>query len=296
MLAVLSCLLVGSVHVSNAFVTTQNGASTVSVPSLALLPSSSKRRNDSRLFMGWGPDPVWSNAEIVDCVAACENSWSVKMKVPDEVSEGYTVPGQYLQLKQKEEDEKALFLAVASPPNAEDGILEFLIKETEHNQWISDASKVCSSQVMGGGFAIQENVDGFKYDFPTQNVILCATGSGIAPIRSVIESDILEIQKSGRTARLYYGCKTLQEMAYTDRFEQWEKLGVQTVPILSQPEKNSEGWNGRTGYVQTALEEDGIPIPRNSAGILCGVKGMTQAVTDLLTKSGVFEGRILQNF
>ena len=53
---------------------------------------------------------------------------------------------------------------------------------------------------------------------------------------------------------------------------------------------------GRSGYVQTCLEEDGVPIPRNSGALLCGMKGMAESVTDVLTKAGVFEGRVLTNF
>ena len=45
-----------------------------------------------------------------------------------------------------------------------------------------------------------------------------------------------------------------------------------------------------------ALEEDGVDIPRNSGALLCGMKGMTESVKDILTKAGVFEGRVLFNF
>ena len=82
-------------------------------------------------------------------------------------------------------------------------------------------------------------------------------------------------------------------MAYKEKFVEWEAKGVEVVPVFSQP---SSEFPGRTGYVQTALEEDGIPIPRNCGALLCGMKGMTEAVTDLLKGSGMFEGRILTNF
>ena len=62
---------------------------------------------------------------------------------------------------------------------------------------------------------------------------------------------------------------------------------------MSQP---PAGWNGRSGYVQNCLEEDGVPIPRNSGALLCGTKGMAESVKDVLTKAGVFEGRVLTNF
>ena len=141
-----------------------------------------------------------------------------------------------------------------------------------------------------------ENLEGFKYDFPTQNVLLFATGSGIAPIRAAMESGQLNVAGSstgGRTARLYYGVQNPDELCFVDQFGAWEQQGFQIVPVLSQPPAD---WEGRTGYVQAALEEDGVPIPRNSGALLCGMKGMAESVKDILLKAGVFEGRVLTNF
>ena len=60
---------------------------------------------------------------------------------------------------------------------------------------------------------MQENLEGFKYDFPCQQVLMMVSGSGIAPIRAAIESGQLNISKpgeGGRTARLYYGVTTVR--------------------------------------------------------------------------------------
>lgn len=261
--------------------------------SVLYAPTFNDRRKLSPLFLSWGPEPTWSNAKIESVAPASSNSVSVTLSVPTDVAEGFIVPGQYVQLKQSE-DAKPLFLAVASSPDPSNPTFEFLIKKTDNNDWITSPSAAgvsCyTSQIMGGGFPIAENLDGFKYDFPTQNVILFATGSGIAPIRSVIEANALTLGK-GRTARLYYGCKNLDEMAYKENFQKWEEMGVEVVPVLSQQE-----WEGRMGYVQTALEEDGVPIPRNSGALMCGVKGMCESVKDVLLRSGVFEGRVMTNF
>jgi hypothetical protein len=43
----------------------------------------------------------------------------------------------------------------------------------------------------------------------------------------------------------------------------------------------------------STIEEDGLLIPRNTGALMCGMKGMADAVKDLLSKAGVFEGRIL---
>ena len=263
---------------------------------------------DFKLYMGWGPEPIWSAAKVESNINSSPSGQFVQVTVdvPAEVIEGYKVPGQYVQLKENDsEDAKPLFLAIASPPlpttsndeNDESTVvtntkMEFLIKKTDNNDWITSAGaskEVYISQVMGGGFAMQENFEGFKYDFPCQNVLLFANGSGIAPLRAAIESSQLNIAKpgqGGRTARLYYGVTTPADMPYADKFREWEMNGVEVVPVVSRPEECE--WNGRTGYVQNALEEDGVPIPRNSGALLCGVKGMAESVKDLLAKAGEF--------
>jgi len=105
--------------------------------------------------------------------------------------------------------------------------------------------------------------------------------------------DVGSSGKGGRTARLYYGVQTPDDLCFVDKFSEWEAAGFQVVPVMSQP---PAGWNGRTGYVQNCLEEDGVPIPRNSGALLCGMKGMAESVKDILAKAGVFEGRVLTNF
>jgi hypothetical protein len=236
-----------------------------------------------------------------------------------------------LKLNKQDDEAKPIFLAMASAPTGEapkpvppgkkkaaaseadaasgpgtttavpiPATWEFLIKKTEFNSWITSivpGSPLSVSQVMGSGFPISENVDGFKYDFPTQNLMLFATGSGIAPIRSAIESDRLGIG-GGRTCTLYYGVRTPDDLSYVSKFPEWEGGGVSVVPVISQPDPlaGAAAWMGRTGYVQNALEEDGVPIPRNSAALLCGVNGMCDGVRAMLLDSGVFEGRVLKNF
>eukprot|EP00546_Thalassionema_frauenfeldii_P011218 CAMPEP_0178912494 /NCGR_PEP_ID=MMETSP0786-20121207/10297_1 /TAXON_ID=186022 /ORGANISM="Thalassionema frauenfeldii, Strain CCMP 1798" /LENGTH=287 /DNA_ID=CAMNT_0020585089 /DNA_START=55 /DNA_END=918 /DNA_ORIENTATION=+ len=251
------------------------------------------------LFMGWGPDPIWSSAKLTVNEAACKSEASVCLEVElenEESSKEYKVPGQYVQLR-LDEDTKPLFLAISSPPNEESNVFEFLVKKTEGNEWLTSASSgsaVEISQVLGDGFPIDENLDSLKYDFPTQNIILLAAGSGIAPIKAAMDSGLLKTdEKGGRTARLYYGERTPDDLCFVEEFVKWEAAGFEVVPVISQP---PDEWKGRSGYVQNALEEDGVPIPRNSGALLCGMKEMAESVKDILTKAGTFEGRVLTNF
>lgn len=252
------------------------------------------------LYMGWGPEPVWEDATVLSNDDASKSCVSVTLQISPETRQGFTVPGQYCQVvAATPDDAKPAFLAVASAPNAAaDDEFEFLIKRTDNNAWITEAEPgavLRCSQVMGGGFPLQEELDSLKYDFPTQNILLFAAGSGIAPIRSAIESGQLKTGsgQGGRTARLYYGVRSMDDVPYLGKFAQWESQGVEVVPVMSQP---SETYSGRSGYVQTALEEDGVAVPRNSGVLLCGMKGMVEAVKAILGQAGVFEERMLTNF
>ena len=194
--AVLSAALwlIGASTVS-AFVTPAHAPAAFVAPHKKLhytTPVPEIRKKKCVLYMGWGPDPIWASGEIKTNESANQsgNSVSITVSIPPETAQDYKVPGQYVQFRLNE-DTKPLFLAIASAPDAENAVFEFLIKKTDDNGWITDAAagmKVELSQVLGGGFPMAEHLDGFGYDFPTQNVLLFAAGSGIAPIKAAMES------------------------------------------------------------------------------------------------------------
>lgn len=273
-----------------------------------------------RLCMSWGPEPEWTVAKVIANSDACPSGKSVAMtlQVDPEVYAEYTVPGQYVQLRCNEAMDKPEFMAIRSPPplqsNTDDinisgssPTFDFLIRKTDSLHWLTDLAKDASiqiSQVLGNGYAVEENLNSLKYDFPTQNIVLLAAGSGIAPIAAVLDSASTFLQLPNRSCRLYYGEATADDLCCVDRFRDWENAGIEVVPVLSQPttttssssSSSPETWQGRVGYVQTALAEDGVPVPRNSAAFLCGPKGMSDAAKELLLEAGVFEGRILFNY
>ena len=58
----------------------------------------------------------------------------------------------------------------------------------------------------------------------------------------------------------------------------------------------AEEWDGRRGYVQGALEADGVSAPGATGALMCGMKGMAEAVKEALVEAGVDEGKVLTNF
>jgi len=106
-----------------------------------LAPQTFVRPQHHVLFMGWGPEPVWTSAKLISKQDACKSaaSVSVVVELDPESSKEYKVPGQYVQVRLNEET-KPLFLAISSPPSDEGGAFEFLIKKTEGNEWLTTAS------------------------------------------------------------------------------------------------------------------------------------------------------------
>ena len=81
------------------------------------------------------------------------------------------------------------------------------------------------------------------------------------------------------TVKLYYGARTPDMMSYQDKFDEWKKLGVEVTPVVSQPDGTD--WKGCTGYVQDVAKEKGVSDPKSTAVLLCGMKGMAEAVKEL---------------
>jgi len=253
-------------------------------------PRSATATRTGLIVCGWGPDPVWTTLSVGSICDASKGLKSIKITPAPGAAEGYTTPGQYVQIRQPGA-EKAGFFAIASAPGAE-GDFEFLIKEQPPSDWspgtgwLTDAEaglELEVSQVMGGGFKVAgDALDG------VDNVLLFAAGSGISPIRSAIESGALE----GKSVSLYYGAQTPEQMAYQDKFDEWKELGIKVTPVISQPDGTD--WTGATGYVQDVAKADGVP--EKCAMLLCGMKGMAEGVKELASDAGVAEDKVLANF
>lgn len=116
--------------------------------------------------------------------------------------------------------------------------------------------------------------------------LFVATGTGVAPFRGMIHDALA----AGRTEPLWvlFGVRTLNDAMYRDEFEALaaKHSNVRLLLSLSRP---TDGWSGRTGYVQThALELwnelkalGGVPH-----AYVCGVKKMLLEVREVLKTQG----------
>lgn len=253
----------------------------------------------TKISLYMSSSPTWISSTIKDNKIEATGLKSIEVEVSDEIAKSFTIPGQYVQMKLN--DNKPGFYAIASPPDSRN-VLSFLIKETDNNAWIANAksgSKVDVSVAQGKGFNYAEYFEKYKFDYPATNILLMACGSGIAPIASAIESNTLNLLTTAynslqsRKAKLYIGARTESHLPFQSKYKEWESKGVTVIPVLSQP---SNTWTGKKGYIQDALKEDKVLVPKNTGALLCGFRGMTDSVKETLLEAGVFEGRILLNF
>ncbi|MFT5587179.1 MAG: sulfhydrogenase subunit gamma (sulfur reductase) [Cognaticolwellia sp.] len=191
-----------------------------------------------------------------------------------------TKAGQFIKLSVGAHD--AAFLAIASAPGAPQ--MRFLVQVgsplTQDLARLQVGDSVQVSTPMGKGF----DLSGLENRTP----LFFATGSGISALRSVLESR----DWSGTGARLYYGARTLARMPYQAQFSAWEARGVQVIPVLSREDGD---WDGARGHIQEVYAQDPVD-GANAALVLCGVKGMCTAATDLLVAQGMPKTLALLNF
>ena len=122
------------------------------------------------------------------------------------------------------------------------------------------------------------------------DVLLIATGSGLAPIRSILHQ--FEKQKIERKAVLFFGGRSPEDLYCLDELKRLENdlADFTFVPVLSRV-KPEDNWAGETGRV-TGLIEKRIEGGDNLEVYICGSPPMVESCVKLLTEKGVPEEKI----
>jgi len=120
-------------------------------------------------------------------------------------------------------------------------------------------------------------------DEDERDFLFVATGTGIAPIRSMLY-DLLD-KNFPRSITLFWGLRSQKDLYYQDELATLAKrfANFTAVATLSRPEN---GWHGEVGRV-TTLVEDRIASVKNLAVYLCGSSGMLKDVSEIVNKKGL---------
>lgn len=123
---------------------------------------------------------------------------------------------------------------------------------------------------------------------PGDAIVMIATGSGIAPFRSMIH-DLLQHQNDTRPIYMHWGMRHAEKLFWLDEWQDLEKAfgSFRFHPVISRPIPD---WNLCRGRVTDCL---GLhDLPENAEYYLCGGKPMIDDMIPLLIKRGVPENMI----
>jgi len=134
----------------------------------------------------------------------------------------------------------------------------------------------------GDAVAMQGPLGTFTLRDPGADAVFVATGTGIAPIRSILLDQLRRPARQQFT--LLFGVRHEHGILYRDEFEELERRcpGFHFIPTLSRP---GGGWPGRTGHVQQHLR-DVLGDRRDLHIYVCGLKAMVNSVRSLLKEWG----------
>jgi CDP-4-dehydro-6-deoxyglucose reductase len=161
------------------------------------------------------------------------------------------------------------------------GMLTFFIKKYENglmsNYWFEIAKVNDLLRVEGplGSFFLRENEQ--------ENIIFLATGTGVAPIKAILENlSKSEKQFTNLNLWLFVGARHENDLFWNPS-EVSSKINLKYIPVLSRA---SEVWEGEKGYVQDIVLKLKISLEKSQV-YACGSNNMIEAAKKTLIEKGL---------
>ncbi|MGE8676611.1 MAG: 2Fe-2S iron-sulfur cluster-binding protein [Achromobacter kerstersii] len=208
------------------------------------------------------PEPRQLPATVHRIEAYTDDIIHLTLALPDDALD--YVPGQYMNVLLPDGETRSF--SMASAPAS--GLLDFHVRRipggryTDH--WLGQAQA-------GATLNIEAPLGVFSYhEEDWRPLIMMATGTGIAPIKAILES--LLDKEDCPPVSLYWGMRTEADLYLQDEIASWAgRLYEFTyVPVLSRA---SASWEGRRGHVQDAVLQDHADLSEH-AFYLCGAPAM----------------------
>jgi CDP-4-dehydro-6-deoxyglucose reductase, E3 len=172
--------------------------------------------------------------------------------------------------------------SIANKPSAKNQ-LEFFIKKYKNGfmskYWFEDAKVNDLLRVEGplGSFFLRES--------ECENIVFLATGTGIAPIKAILES-VLEAPSNFMKKKfwIFVGARYKEDLLWDPTINN-DKIEVKYIPVLS---RQVDDWSGEKGYVQDAVLKFDLNLG-NTQVYACGSNEMIQSAKFTLLKNRLKE-------
>lgn len=129
-----------------------------------------------------------------------------------------------------------------------------------------------------------------------KNIVLVATGTGIAPFNSMLQTFLYKNNK--RRFALFHGVRVSQDLGYRSECILMERScsHFNYFPMISRPHEDPIPWKGKVGHVQKLWSDRVLesawgfkPTPENTHVFLCGSPGMIDTIIPLMGQDGFKE-------
>jgi ferredoxin-NADP reductase len=194
------------------------------------------------------------------------------------------VPGQFLSLTAEITGEPITrAYSIASPPGGHTfALCANVVSDGRFSPWLFSLKEGDEIDFKGpyGAFILRR---------PVSDSIFVATGTGIAPFRSMIYSKVREHPEAQFT--LIFGVRHEHGLLYHDEWLSFARELPNFVyrPTLTRP---PDQWQGRTGRVQQHIFEF-LGDRRDVDVYICGLREMVDDVRAKLKESGLDRKRII---
>ncbi|MBN1587691.1 MAG: ferredoxin--NADP reductase [Candidatus Omnitrophica bacterium] len=131
---------------------------------------------------------------------------------------------------------------------------------------------------------------------PESNVVLIATGTGLAPYVSMLRSQL--IGETQRKFAVVHGARHSWDLGYSSELTLMETMSpmLSYFPIITRPKDEPAPWAGLTGRVQEVWASGALkkawgfhPAPKDTHVFLCGNPGMIETMEGILQAEGFAE-------
>ncbi len=129
-----------------------------------------------------------------------------------------------------------------------------------------------------------------------KNIIMVATGTGLAPYVSMLRSNVINRPK--QSVAIIHGSSYSWDLGYRGELEVMSRNSnnISYIPIVSRPEEDRD-WRGRTGRLTPWLSGDKLgeicrfdADPETTHIFLCGNPGMVEDAKAMFEKQGFDRG------